>query len=135
MEIKKTPQQMFEEKQKSIAKYVDKKQLNISIWASIHDATDLAIARLAKERKTKASLDTHIEYEIEIKYWLDFLFKLSQDKQEYEEIPIVEETKEIRPLANEQIKEPDEEEFNQEIYDEKSGIDDNYQSVKETENL
>lgn len=112
----------------------EKSGLSAKIGGLCHDAVALAIARLAKDRKTKADLDTHKDYEEEIKYWLDFLFKLAKDKQDFEEIPVIEEKpEEPKPLTDEQIKESDLEW--QKRYNQTSELDDINKNLDEASSL
>ncbi len=81
-----TKEQSIEQMHKAKIQRMDNSSLGAMVGGILHDAVALTIAKLSKE---KESLATNDDYQKEISFWLDWLFKLSQDKKDYESIPVV----------------------------------------------
>ena len=77
----------FVQKQTSMQKRFGEKDIGMGVGNALTNACNLAIARLERE---KGILATREDYQEEVKFWLDWLYKTAQEKKDYEAIPIVE---------------------------------------------
>jgi len=86
----------------------EKSGLSAQVGGIGHDAVSIATTRLSK---LKAGLDTREEYQEEITYWIDWLFKKYNEKISYESIPVIEEVTYVpivpKTLTEEQVGEAD----------------------------
>ena len=105
----------------------DNSSVGAAVGGIMHDAVAVAIAKLNQE---KASLITREDYEEEIKFWLDKLYKIAQDKKERAGIPIVED----KPKQINVSKQVEGEKW-QSDYNETSELETVNQELNEVENL
>lgn len=83
----------FVQKQTSMQKRFSEKDIGMGVGNALTNAVNLAMARLERE---KAVLTTREDYQEEVKFWLDWLYKTAQEKKDYEAIPIIEEQTEAK---------------------------------------
>ena len=79
----------FVQKQVSMQKRFSEKDIGMATGNALTNAVSLAIAILGAQ---KGNLATKEDYQEEIAFWLNWLYKTSAEKKEYEAIPVLNET-------------------------------------------
>jgi len=82
-------------KENSIKRAIDRKEVSIDSWAAMNNAVAIAVPKMLKERASLATREAYVE---EIKYFYEEILKIVQEKKDYLSIPVVDGEPELVPV-------------------------------------